>query len=42
VNFPDADLDEWDPAYHGANRDRLLRAKAEYDPDEVLGPYPHR
>ena len=33
VNFPDADLDEWDAAYHGANRERLLRVKAGYDPD---------
>ena len=37
VNFPDADLDEWDPAYHGANRERLLRVKAEYDPEGVFG-----
>jgi FAD/FMN-containing dehydrogenase len=36
VNFPDADLDEWDAAYHGANRERLLRVRAEYDPEGVL------
>jgi FAD/FMN-containing dehydrogenase len=33
VNFPDLDLDDWAPAYHGANLDRLLRVKATYDPD---------
>jgi FAD/FMN-containing dehydrogenase len=38
VNFPDADLDEWDPAYHGPNRDRLLRLKAKFDPDGVFRP----
>jgi FAD/FMN-containing dehydrogenase len=32
-NFPDADLDPWDRAYHGENLERLMRAKAEYDPD---------
>jgi FAD/FMN-containing dehydrogenase len=37
VNFPDADLDDWDPAYHGKNLDRLLRVKAAYDPDGVFG-----
>ena len=42
VNFPDTDLDEWDVAYHGPNRERLMRVKAEYDPDGLLGPYPHR
>jgi FAD/FMN-containing dehydrogenase len=36
-NFPDPDLDPWDPAYHGANRDRLLRVKARYDPDATFG-----
>ena len=41
VNFPDADLDYWDAAYHGANRERLLRVKAGYDPDDLFGPYPH-
>jgi FAD/FMN-containing dehydrogenase len=40
VNFPDADLDEWDAAYHGANRERLLHVKAGYDPDAMFGPYP--
>jgi hypothetical protein len=30
TNFPDADLDPWDPAYHGANLDRLLRVKERY------------
>lgn len=36
VNFPDADLDFWDVAYHGANRERLLRVRAHYDPDGVF------
>jgi FAD binding domain/Berberine and berberine like len=36
ANFPDADLDPWDPAYHGANLDRLLMAKARYDPDDIF------
>jgi FAD/FMN-containing dehydrogenase len=35
-NFPDRDLDAWAPAYHGANRDRLLRVKARYDPEGVF------
>jgi FAD/FMN-containing dehydrogenase len=37
VNFPDSDLDDWSPAYHGINRDRLLRVKAAYDPDDRFG-----
>jgi FAD/FMN-containing dehydrogenase len=36
ANFPDADLGAWDPAYHGANLDRLLSVKARYDPDDVF------
>ena len=36
VNFPDADLDYWDAAYLGPNRERLLRVKAGYDPDGVF------
>ena len=36
VNFPDADLDDWDPAYHGPNRERLLRVGAAYDPEGVF------
>jgi FAD/FMN-containing dehydrogenase len=36
-NFPDPDLDSWDPAYHGANRERLLGVKARYDPDDAFG-----
>jgi FAD/FMN-containing dehydrogenase len=32
-NFPDADLPDWAHAYYGENYDRLLRAKARYDPD---------
>ena len=36
VNFPDPDLDEWDPAYHGSNRERLLSIAADYDPEGVF------
>ena len=36
-NFPDPELSPWDPAYHGANGDRLRRMKASYDPDGVFG-----
>ncbi len=36
-NFPDPDLEEWDSAYHGTNRDRLLGVKAKYDPDRFFG-----
>lgn len=32
-NFADPDLDDWSPAYHGTNLNRLLRVKAAYDPD---------
>jgi hypothetical protein len=38
VNFRDPDLEDWDPAYHGPNRDRLLRLKARFDPDAVFRP----
>ena len=37
ANFPDADLGPWDPAYHGANLDRLLEVKARYDPEDIFG-----
>ena len=36
-NFPDPELSPWDPAYHGANGDRLRRITASYDPDGVFG-----
>jgi FAD/FMN-containing dehydrogenase len=35
-NFPDTDLDRWADAYWGPGRERLLRIKAEYDPDGVF------
>jgi FAD/FMN-containing dehydrogenase len=35
-NFPDADLDAWDRAYHGANLDRLRRVKTLYDPHHTF------
>ena len=37
ANFPDPELSPWDPAYHGANGERLRRIKATYDPDGVFG-----
>jgi FAD/FMN-containing dehydrogenase len=39
-NFPDPDLEEWAPAYHGTNGDRLLRVKAKYDPGRLFGGEP--
>jgi FAD/FMN-containing dehydrogenase len=35
-NFPEPELGDWAPTYHGANLDRLLRVKARYDPDGLL------
>jgi FAD/FMN-containing dehydrogenase len=32
-NFPDPDFDDWSEAYHGGNRERLLRVRSSYDPD---------
>ena len=32
-NWPDPELAGWARAYHGTNLDRLLRVKAQYDPD---------
>lgn len=36
LNFPDPDLDDWARAYHGANLERLVRAKARYDPESFF------
>ncbi len=35
-NFPDPELDEWDEAYYASNRERLLRVKRAYDPQDVF------
>jgi FAD/FMN-containing dehydrogenase len=35
-NFPDPDLHDGAQAYYGKNRDRLLRIKTEYDPDNFF------
>ena len=39
-NFADPELDQWSPAYHGPNLDRLLEVKARYDPENVFGSRP--
>ena len=36
-NFPEAGRGDWDPAYHGPNRERLLEVKRRYDPAGVFG-----
>lgn len=35
-NFAEADLVDWEHAYYGSNRERLLELKARYDPDNVF------
>ena len=35
-NFPDPDLEDAGAAYYGTNHERLVRARARYDPDEVF------
>jgi FAD/FMN-containing dehydrogenase len=39
-NFPDPGLADPDGAYFGANRDRVARARAAYDPEGVFQPLP--
>jgi FAD/FMN-containing dehydrogenase len=39
-NFPDPELADPDGAYFGANRDRVARARAAYDPEGVFQPLP--
>jgi hypothetical protein len=40
-NFPDPELADPDGAYFGANRDRVARARAAYDPEGVFQPLPY-
>jgi FAD/FMN-containing dehydrogenase len=40
-NFADPELTDFATAYYGANRDRLVRLKAEYDPDTLFRPPAH-
>lgn len=35
-NFADPDLENWADAYYGTNRERLVRIKARYDPDNFF------
>jgi hypothetical protein len=35
-NFPDPDLDDAGRAYHGGNYPRLLKIKANYDPNNLF------
>jgi FAD/FMN-containing dehydrogenase len=35
-NFADADLEDWEHAYYGSNRERLLELKARYDPHNLF------
>ena len=41
-NFPDPDLDEWDPSYYGHNYERLQQIKALYDPSDFFRADPAR
>ena len=39
-NFPDPDLDAWDPCYYADNHARLLQIKAVYDPTDFFNSQP--
>jgi len=36
VNYTDASIEDWPRAYYGANLERLVRVKRNYDPENVF------
>jgi FAD/FMN-containing dehydrogenase len=36
VNYADDELAHWQTAYYGANYDRLVKLKKQYDPDRLF------